>query len=255
MITRRRVALVFTLMVIGLLGMAPGAVSAHPLGNFTTNTATRLVVGPRQIDVLYVVDMAEIPTLKVRQQLGAVTGAVPATAANPWRDAQCETLRSGLTIKRDGLAQPLVAAQANVMFNPGQAGLSTLRLECNFRSDPTTAPLVSSTIEVVDTNFADRLGWREITASGAGMQLQGSIATESPTNLLRTYSAGAVSAPLHQKDVTFTAQPGMSTATGKSSTAVPPTPTVANRGNDGLTDRFQALVARRHITLPFALGP
>ena len=172
MTTRRRVALVFTLMVIGLLGWAPGAASAHPLGNFTTNTATRLVVGPRQLDVLYVVDMAEIPTLKVRQQLGAVTGEVPVAVANPWRDAQCATVKSGLTIKRDGVAQSLMAAQASVMFKPGQAGLSTLRLECNFRASSTSASSVRSTIEVVDTNFAERLGWREITASGAGMQLQ-----------------------------------------------------------------------------------
>ncbi len=253
MITSRRVALMFTLMVIGLLGLSPGAASAHPLGNFTTNTATQLVVGPRQLDVLYVVDMAEIPTLKIRQQLGAVTGAVPDTVANSWRDTQCETLRSGLTIQRDGVSMALAATQATVLFKPGQAGLTTLRLECNFRSESTLVPSVRSTIEVVDTNFADRLGWREITASGAGMQLQGSIATESPTNLLRSYSAGAVSAPLHQKDVTFTAQPG-SNATGKSSTAVPSTPVVANRGNDGLTNRFQSLVARRQITLPFALG-
>ena len=47
------------------LGMA---LSAHPMGNFSVNHYTRIAVGPRGADLLYVLDLAEIPTFEILQQ-------------------------------------------------------------------------------------------------------------------------------------------------------------------------------------------
>ena len=112
---------------LGLLLIGAGSAFAHPLGNFTTNTAWHLTIAPDHADVIYVVDFAEIPALKVRQSLGAPSGSVPAAAANPWRDDQCRLLGANLHIVRDGTEIAVRATTARVSFPPGQAGLSTLR--------------------------------------------------------------------------------------------------------------------------------
>jgi len=44
------------------------ALSAHPMGNFSVNHYTRIAVGPRGADLLYVLDLAEIPTFEILQQ-------------------------------------------------------------------------------------------------------------------------------------------------------------------------------------------
>jgi len=51
----------------GLLVVLAPAASAHPLGNFTVNTADRIVVGANSVQVQHVVDTAEIPTLQLAQ--------------------------------------------------------------------------------------------------------------------------------------------------------------------------------------------
>ena len=59
----------YVLVALSAASFVRGApAEAHPLGNFTTNTATRVVVSPKQVRVTYIVDMAEIPALRVRQQ-------------------------------------------------------------------------------------------------------------------------------------------------------------------------------------------
>ena len=43
---------------------AGGPAASHPLGNFTINTATELLLTPGAIQITYVVDMAEIPAFQ-----------------------------------------------------------------------------------------------------------------------------------------------------------------------------------------------
>ena len=49
--------------VFGVLFVAPVAF-AHPLGNFTVNRFSRIVLLPGHVRVDYVIDMAEIPTFQ-----------------------------------------------------------------------------------------------------------------------------------------------------------------------------------------------
>src|SRR5947208_7133740 len=44
--------------------VVPAAASAHPLGNFTINRFSRLETSGPRLYVLYVLDMAEIPTFQ-----------------------------------------------------------------------------------------------------------------------------------------------------------------------------------------------
>jgi hypothetical protein len=54
----------FVLAVAVLALAAPAAATAHPLGNFTINRFSRIEVSGPRIYVLYVLDMAEIPTFQ-----------------------------------------------------------------------------------------------------------------------------------------------------------------------------------------------
>ena len=242
-----------------LAALSASPASAHPLGNYTTNTATRLVVSPTSIILRYTVDMAEIPALQVRQELGVVTGPVPAAVGDPWRDRTCASVGKGLEVTVGGQAAALVATPGHLLaFVPGQAGLTTLRLECGFEAARAATPAAAAAPLVVrDTNFADRLGWREITAVGDGARLTGDVAAVSLTNELRSYPSGAASSPLHQREASFSATPDASRrapAAASSSTPSPAPTSVGSRGNDGLTQRFQSLVAHRSLTIPFAIG-
>ncbi len=246
----KRVAVfVFVLMTAFLLGSS--SVSAHPLGNFTTNTATRIVLSGDSVKLLYVVDLAEIPALKVRQSLNAATGEVPVAVSTTWRTATCDTLGKALSFAADEVLIALRATTSHVTFPPGQAGLTTLRLECTF--DGAVAPKTGSKyrFQFADANFPDRLGWREITVVGAGRQATEAVASVSPTELLTKYPSGAVTSPLHQKSLSFTMKLGTAM---KSEAKQLATNETTNRGNDGLTQRFQSLVARREVSLPFAIA-
>ena len=66
-------------------------------------------------------------------------------------------------------------------FPPGQAGLSTLRLICVMAGPFDLTP--GSRFSYRSTNFTERVGWREIRASGDGVTLTG----------------GAPAAPDHQR--------------------------------------------------------
>ena len=242
-------------LLVGLLGVLTvsgvGSASAHPLGNFTVNTATQLTVGPARADVLYVVDMAEIPALKVRQALGAPSGVVPTASSDAWRQKTCGEIAAKLRVARDGQPVGLSAVDSTIAFPAGQAGLTTLRLECRYQAGWTGRSVGS--FSVVDENFADRIGWREMSAKGSGLSVAGDVASSSATDLLRLYPTGAVTAPSDQRSMMFSTTPGTPVASvGRSESS--PAPRSNNRGNDGLTQRFQSLLAHRDLTLPFAVG-
>ena len=65
----------WTLAALGLLLalVVPAAAAAHPIGNFTVNHYSRLELSPGQARVFYVLDMAEIPTFQIIQQIVMAT--------------------------------------------------------------------------------------------------------------------------------------------------------------------------------------
>ena len=50
------------LCVLIAFALFPRTASAHPMGNFSTNRYSRVTVGSDGVELLYIVDMAEIPT-------------------------------------------------------------------------------------------------------------------------------------------------------------------------------------------------
>src|SRR4051812_19452946 len=64
-----RLLLLPALLIGALLALVPRPAGAHPMGNFTVNHYSALTVGADQVQILYVLDMAEIPTY---QELGTI---------------------------------------------------------------------------------------------------------------------------------------------------------------------------------------
>ena len=71
-------------LLAGLAFVPAGRAEAHPLGNLTVNAALDVVVHPDRLDVTYVLDLAELPTVQARQQIDAAGGEAA------WASARCD---------------------------------------------------------------------------------------------------------------------------------------------------------------------
>ena len=105
--------------------LVPVAAQAHPLGNFTVNRYSRVELAGRQVDVLYVLDMAEIPTYRERRLIGREGQA-------RWLSDTIARIERGVTLQVDGRRATLTPLKRQLAFPPGAAGLRTLRLEIVF---------------------------------------------------------------------------------------------------------------------------
>ena len=200
---RRRVLLV-SLVALGVLSGAAAAL-AHPLGNFTINTAAGIVVRADEVLVDYAVDMAEIPTLQEQRASRSRWRRHHVRAgARGVRHGSLRGLRTGLRLRIDGAPTPLSVRSTELSMPVGQAGLSTLRLRCLLGAavDPAAHDLAFE-----DRNYADRLGWREVTAAGDGATIvRSDVPSESASDRLRSYPTDV--APSHVRSASLTFRPG-----------------------------------------------
>ncbi|HXF61247.1 MAG TPA: hypothetical protein VNK95_06500, partial [Caldilineaceae bacterium] len=116
--------------VLGVLALLPRPAYAHPMGNFSINRYSRLTVGMDQVGLLYIVDMAEIPTHAERTAMDADgDGAVSAQEERHYLERMAAALPEQLTLQIDGAAASWTPVARRLTFPPGQAGLPTLRME------------------------------------------------------------------------------------------------------------------------------
>jgi len=158
----------------------PVAASAHPLGNFTVNRFSRIEVAGSRIYVRYVLDLAEIPTF----QAGKI-------------DAHVYALRiaRGAQLTLNGRRMQLVPTETALAHPAGAGGLKTTRFEAVLRG-----PMLASRseIEYRDTNYADRIGWKEVLVGSA----------PSRSHELRAYPKDLLSSPLSVTTVRTSLTPG-----------------------------------------------
>jgi nickel/cobalt transporter (NicO) family protein len=161
--------------------LVTGAAAAHPLGNFTVNRFSAVELSGRDIYVHYVLDLAEIPTY---QEGGRVRSPGFPSA-----------LARGFVLELDGTRTVLVPVKHKLSTKPGAGGLPTLRFEAVFRAHP---PAQGTALVFHDTNFADRIGWKEVVVRadhGASIQ-SSSVPSTSETEELRAYPKNLLKSPL-----------------------------------------------------------
>ena len=118
------------------------------------------------MDLRYLVDMAEIPTLVQEQEAdsnrdGAVSAAEWAAHAARWA---AEVARD-LVLELDGAERPVALRDPRWTLVPGAAGLSTLRLEAFFTA-PLDRPIAS--LRYRDRHRPAQIGWKEIYIDSLG---------------------------------------------------------------------------------------
>ncbi|MCX6464198.1 MAG: High-affinity nickel-transporter [Pseudonocardiales bacterium] len=209
----KRPALVLLLMVAAFLlapvgPTAPSPAEAHPLGNFTVNHYDGLTLRPDGVEVLAVVDSAEIPTVQERRGTdsdgdGTISPAEGAAHAT----ARCAAMPPLMRVAVDGVPVPLAVVSAEAQYPPGEQGLATTRVTCVLAAPTDLSG--HSTVVFTDGVDADRVGWREITAVGDGLRLTGSdVAALSVSDGLRNYPADLLSSPRDERTARITTAPG-----------------------------------------------
>ncbi|HEU4911935.1 MAG TPA: nickel transporter, partial [Actinomycetes bacterium] len=226
-----------------LLVAVPGAASAHPLGNFTVNRYSGVVVGTDRVTVDHVLDLAEIPTAQRRPAVdtsgdGRLSRPELAACARSACAEAAGSLR--LTVAEQPYGLDVTAAAARAL--DGQAGLPVLRLECALGTG--IAPLAGPTaVRLVDTAARDEVGWKEVVATGDGTTLTRSDVPERTRSArLTSYPQDLLSSPLDQEAARLVVRPG-GTDHQPASAADLPTG-VLTRGADRLTVAFEGLLQR-----------
>ncbi|MBJ7609178.1 MAG: nickel transporter [Candidatus Dormibacteraeota bacterium] len=237
---------------LSALVLLPIVASAHPLGNFTVNQYSGLVVRSDGVDVNYVLDMAEIPTAQLLSQLDSDESRLLTTsAADNYRHSECSTLEAAIAVRIDGATARLTVASSSLAFPPGAAGLHTLRLTCRFSTTSTTSPAGHS-LTYANRNFDDRVGWREITAVGSSARLASSdVPATSISAQLTSYPADLLSSPLDLRGASLAVVDGSG---GGGPTGVAPGPaSILPRGVDQFTTAFVGLISRQDVNALFVV--
>ncbi|HET9540027.1 MAG TPA: hypothetical protein VFQ46_05455, partial [Candidatus Limnocylindria bacterium] len=139
--------------------------SAHPLGNYTVNRAVAVTIAADHVALLYLVDMAEIPTFN---EIAAIDrnadGSVAPAEANDYAGAACARALDNLDLRVGTTPLRLaVASEPELDLLAGAGGLQTLRLACRFAAPSATG----GSLTIVDRTDDGHVGWREVTIAAA----------------------------------------------------------------------------------------
>jgi len=249
---RRRAlsALTVVLAATGLALLPVTPASAHPLGNFTVNTADRLVMTRGGVEVEHVVDLAEIPTVQLRPTVDADRdGMLSDAELTTYAGAECLRITPLLQLTVDGAPAPLRLRGSLGQSRPGAAGLRTTRLDC--RLDTAGRPLREVTF--TDGAGSRRIGWKEVTATATcGSLTRSDVPADSPSQLLTAYPVDELRSPLDVRTATLEVSrrgPCVDGAGAQRSVGT----TLLPRGADRLTTAFTDFVGRPDLSLPLAL--
>jgi len=234
--TIARAALIAVVLV--LIGAAPAA--AHPLGNFSVNHLSTVSISSDRVDVRYVLDQAEIPTV---QERGLDRSEI--------LRRKLDEVRRGLALTVNGRRVGLRAVERpRLSFPDGAGGLATTRLELSLSAAVQTPGRVA----LHDRTFPDRIGWKAIVAApGERTAVRTNASIADPTNGLRTYPKDLLQSPLDERDANFSVTRGSGTVVGRGDgEAVEPAPDEAR--SDGLTALFDDAAAGRGVLVLLLLA-
>lgn len=200
----KRIGLLLSLTLFLLIAL-PAVALAHPLGNFTVNRYSRLEVAGQQVQLTYIVDMAEIPAHQERTQIDQNSdGTLDAAEQDAYLNQLLVTLQKQLLFRLNDQPQTWQLDQHELTFPVGQAGLPTLRLVTHWSTPLDTQSLVWQA-DYRDENYADRIGWQEVivqSASDAKLE-SSSVPAEGVSQELRTYPDNLLQTPLAVNEATF----------------------------------------------------
>jgi hydrogenase/urease accessory protein HupE len=174
-----------------LLGWLCSAIClAHPLGNNTINRLTAIHIAPRQLQLQYIMDLAEIPALMQTQRADANgDGTTSAAEWNVYAQSWAHDVSQHLNLELDGQRLAVELRRSTWSLVPGAAGLFTLRLEASF--DAPVSPSLA-TLRYHDAYEPTHVGWKEISISAdPGVRIQSNVAAIDRSKRLTQFPTGA----------------------------------------------------------------
>lgn len=240
--------LIILLLLLALFGVV-GSAAAHPLGNFTISRYSALTLEQEAVHVLYIVDVAEIPTFQEQQQIDRDgDGAMSAAEEEAYLNSQIPALISNLQLAINNQPLTLKLQGHTLSFPPGQGDLTTMRLELSLLAPLPPATNVIWDAQYNDNNYLDRLGWQEVIVQAADdVSLQtASVPAADISDQLRNYPDDLLQAPLQVHQATFRfALSGISTTNEANSRTAPTTAApLAYQQNRFGEDEFANLLSR-----------
>ncbi|MFE3381460.1 nickel/cobalt transporter [Streptomyces anulatus] len=237
--------------VLAGVASAPTA-TAHPLGNFSVNYHTGLVLRPDRIDARIVVDRAEISALQERPAVDTDRdGEVSADESRVYAEKTCSELSGQLDLSAGGRRADWKKSSATLVYERGEAGLKTSRLTCALS---TPVDLTRPADIRAETSYdTTRVGWHEVTATAQDVRItRTDVPAASSTRELRQYPQDPLASPLNQRAAALRSEPGQGSA------ALPVVGDFPGAGVIGtafakVTAAFDSLVGAREITLPVGL--
>ena len=229
---------------VGALAL-PSLASAHPLGNFTINHYSRVQPSGDRVYVLYVLDMAEIPTFRERQTMGTSENYAAATSRRIARQ---------LELALDGERLPLTPVEHAIALAPGVGGLKTLRFQVVLRTDRITRGNAPLSLSYHDTTFSGRIGWKEVVVAPAGdaVVTSSSAPSESISGELLAYPKNLLQSPSDVTAATASFEPG--TSAGPVPLLASPSSLAQRVSVRTPTDGgFASLIAERDLSVGFVL--
>jgi ABC-type nickel/cobalt efflux system permease component RcnA len=187
---------------LGLLVLAPGTpASAHPLGNFSVNQLGAFSLHPERVELRAVVDFAEIPTYQERSTVEA--------AGPSYAERTCAEVAGGYAVSVAGERLSWTPGRSSFEYGPGaEPSLPTSRLTCELSAEARLDRPAGVTIE--STYLNGRVGWRELTVAGFGVQPRGNVPpARSVSDDLRVYPSDLLSSPLDMRTASFETAPGV----------------------------------------------
>ncbi|PWI19496.1 nickel transporter [Streptomyces sp. Act143] len=228
--------------VCALVLVPAGGASAHPLGNFTVNRYDGLVAAPGELRVDHVEDLAEIPATQAKPD-------IEKQGMGAWARQRCATAAQRSEVTVDGTAAALRVKSSKAVERPGQAGLGTLRVECELTAPLPEDATVSLGFRSAGTDSGP--GWREITARGDRMTLARSdVPKASVSRELTSYPGKLLTSPADTTTASLRVRPGGPALAEDRESA--PAASVLPRGADRWTRALDSLVARHDLTVGFA---
>jgi ABC-type nickel/cobalt efflux system permease component RcnA len=176
--------------------------AAHPMGNFSVNHYSKIILESDRIRIRYFVDLAEIPTYQELQQAKiAATDIDPnSLAVIGYVSARGAELGPGLTLQLDGKPTPLRLISSGVIFPMGAGGLPTMKMgfvyEAEYPSASSNPRPTPMNLHYADNNYPGHSGWKEIVVlAAAGSLLHSSVRTADRSGELSNYPTDLLTSP------------------------------------------------------------
>ena len=193
-------------LAVWLFGFAP-FLCAHPMGNFSVNHYARFDLHSQNIELTYVLDLAEIPTFELLS--GWNVDARDQTELTKRAAMEAQVWLAHLKLRSGGKPAVPAVESVSAQSQDGAGGLPVFRVAITARlaAEP-------GEIEYEDRNYTSPPGWKEIVVvPHTGIRLIGSKdRAVDRSHALTAYPADAIAAPPQETKARFRWSGGASPA-------------------------------------------